>query len=117
MSSHPVSGQLTYLSNVALAAGRQPNHDDTYLGVLDLYADSIVSPGRHLECVQSLEIRAMREQQALAGKANHSTLLQGNANVVQSELACSLPNSGASKDGQTDRLGWCKCRRQIESRC
>jgi L-ascorbate metabolism protein UlaG (beta-lactamase superfamily) len=38
--------KLTFLGDKALASGRQPHHDDTYLRVLGLHADAI-SLARH----------------------------------------------------------------------
>lgn len=40
--------KLTFLGDVALASGRQPHHDDTYLRVLGLHADAI-SLARHVD--------------------------------------------------------------------
>lgn len=38
--------KLTFLGDIALASGRQPHHDDTYMRVLGLHADA-VSLARH----------------------------------------------------------------------
>lgn len=55
--------KLTFLGDVALASGRQPHHDDTYLRILGLDADA-VSLARHVDGFAGALIAKCRDHES-----------------------------------------------------